>query len=187
MRRGIWSFAIPTRSERSDRLEAYSSLRFGVLSVVRTPAGRRDVEYSALASLIKAGNEERKGNRKPDKEGRIIRIISAVVITSPIISAVPVASALSSVSVVSVTAVIISVVTPVVIATAAGMNGSMTGMGRAGLGRSNSEQGDKNKTQHCYGFHVNYCNSVAQPRTLALYISSLRRRGERVLGCLLPR
>jgi hypothetical protein len=83
-----------------------------------------------MIGSVKAGNEKRERNREPDKERRVVRIIAAVVITSAIISAVPVAPALSSVSIVSVTAVIISAV---IIAMAAGMNGSMTGMGGTGL------------------------------------------------------
>jgi hypothetical protein len=121
---------------------------------------------SSKSRLIKAGNEEGKRNRKPDKERRVVRIISAVVITSAVISAAPIATVLSSVSVVSVTAVIIpAMIVPV----AAGMNGSMTGMGGTGLRRSNSEEGNKNKTQRCYGFHVNYYNSVARWQTLELF------------------
>lgn len=82
-----------------------------------------------IVSLIKAGNEERERNRKPDKERRVIRVIPAVVITSLIISTLPVASTSPSVSVVAVAAAIIAaVIIPVIIAVAAGM----TGMGSAG-------------------------------------------------------
>ena len=128
------------------------------------------LSYSAFrgsnSRLIKAGNEEGKRNRKPDKERGVVRIISATVITSAVISAAPIAPALSSVSVVSVTAVIIAAV---IVPVAAGMNGGMTGMGGTGLRRSNSEEGNKNKTQRCYGFHVNYYNSVVRWRTLGLF------------------
>jgi hypothetical protein len=125
---------------RWDRLEAYPT----ECSEVR------------MVRLIEAWNKEGKRNRKPNKERRIVRVISAVVISSTIISAAPIASALSSVSVVSVTAVTIAaVITPVVIAVPASMNGGTTGMGGTGLRRSNSEEGDKDKTQRCYGFHVN--------------------------------
>ena len=128
------------------------------------------LSYSVLrgsnSRLIKAGGEEGKRNWKPNKEGRVIRIISAVVVTSVIISAAPIAPALSSVSVVSVTsATIAAVIVPV----AAGMSGGMTGMGATGLRRSNSEEGEQNKTQCCYGFHVNYRNSVVKWQTLELF------------------
>jgi hypothetical protein len=113
-----------SRSGQNDRLETYPTI-------------------GSIISLIKAGNEKRERNWEPDKERRVVRVVAAAVVTSVIISALPVAPALSSVRVVSATAAIIAaVIIPAVTAMAAGMNGGMTSMGGTGLRRSNAEEGE---------------------------------------------
>ena len=60
-------------------------------------------------NLIKAGKKERNRNRKPYKEGRVVGVVSAVVILATIIPALPVAGAVTPASVVPITPVVISV------------------------------------------------------------------------------
>jgi hypothetical protein len=165
--------------DKKDRLEAYPTVLFGLSSDVRYRAERKDrlEAYPTVRSEVrtinslKAGNEKRERDREPDKEGRVVRVIAAVVVTAAIISAAPVASALAAAGVVSVTAVVVAVIIPVVVTAAAGMNGSMTSMSGAGLRGSNAEEGDYKNTQRCYGFHLTYYNSVARSRTLGLFVT----------------
>ena len=88
--------------------------------------------------LIKAGKKERK--RKPDKKGRVIGVVAAVVILATIIPAMPVAATVPSIGVVPLTPMIVVPVTsasvvsiaPVIIAVVipatAVVNGGMTRM-----------------------------------------------------------
>src|SRR5271165_4956737 len=62
-------------------------------------------------NLIKPGKKER--NRKPYKEGRVVGVVSAVVILATIIPALPVAGAVTPVVVVTLTAVVVVTLTPV--------------------------------------------------------------------------
>src|SRR5271165_1075861 len=71
-------------------------------------------EYSlANWNLIEAGKKERNRNRKPYKEGRVVGVVSAVVILATIIPALPVAGAVTPVVVVTLTAVVVVTLTPV--------------------------------------------------------------------------
>ena len=117
-------------------------------------------------SNLIAGKKERDRNRdrEPYKEGRVVGIVSAVVILATIIPAVPVTGAVPSVGVVPLTSVGVVPIAPaivaVVISVTAGMNGGMTGMDGTSLRRTNADQGYQNKTQYFYGFHGIYHYSV---------------------------
>ena len=129
-------------------------------------------------NLIKAGKKE--GNRKPYKEGRVVGVVSAVVILATIIPALPVAGAVTPVVVVTLTPVSVVPITPVIVAVVisvtAGMNGGMTGMDGTSLRRSNSDNGYQDKTQCFYGFHSIYHSSADLPRTLEVFDSKLGAR-----------
>jgi hypothetical protein len=83
-----------------------------------------------LGALIEAGKKERNRDRKPYKEGRVVGVVAAVVILAAIVPTAPVAGAVPSVGVVPLTPAsvvpIASVIVPVIISVAAGMNGGMT-------------------------------------------------------------
>ena len=133
-------------------------------------------------SNLIAGKKERdrNRNRKPYKEGRIVGVVSAVVILATIISAVPVTGAVPSVGVVPLTSVGVVPLTPigvvpiapisvvpiapaivaVVISVTAGMNGGMTYMDGTSLRRGNSDDGYQDKAQGSYGVHGIYYYSV---------------------------
>jgi hypothetical protein len=96
--------------------------------------------FGNFGALIEAGKKERNRDRKPDKEGRVVGVVAAVVILAAIVPTAPVAGAAPSVGVVPLPPVgvvplpPVGVVpmTPVIVAVvssvAAGMNGGMTGM-----------------------------------------------------------
>jgi hypothetical protein len=113
-----------------------------------------------------AGKKERdrNRNRKSYEEGRVVGVVSAVVILATIIPAVPVTGTVPPVIVVPLTPVSVVPITPaivaVVISVTAGMNGGMTGMDGTSLRRSNSDEGYQNKAQCVYGFHGIYYYSV---------------------------
>ena len=111
-----------------------------------------------------AGKKERNRNREPYKEGRVVGVVSAVVILATIIPALPVAGAVTPVGVVPLTPASVVPITPVIIAVVisatAGMNGGMTGMGGTSSRRSNSDDGYQDKAQCFYGFHCIYHSSV---------------------------
>jgi|ERR1700720_2429644 hypothetical protein len=98
-----------------------------------------------LGALIEAGKKERNRDRKPYKEGRVVGVVTAVVILAAIVPTAPIAGAVPSIGVVPLPSVGVVPLTPasvvpitpvivaVVISVAAGMNGGMTGMDGAGL------------------------------------------------------
>ena len=152
-----------------------------------------------MTNLIKVGKKERNRNRRPYKEGRVVGVVSAVVISATIIPAVPVAGAVTPVGVVTLTPASVVPITPVIVAmvisVTAGLNGGMTAMDGTSLRRSNSDDGYQEKAQCSYGFHSIYHSSVDLPRTLEVFdskrtcgfsirtISRLFRRGRTIRGC----
>lgn len=121
-----------------------------------------------------AGKKERNRDRdrKPYKEGRVVGVVSAVVILAPIVPSMPVTGAVPSVGVVPLTPVGVVPITPasvvpitpvivaVEISVTAGMNSGVTGMDGASLRRGNSDDGEQDKAQGSYGFHGIYHYSV---------------------------
>jgi hypothetical protein len=118
-----------------------------------------------IEGLIEARKKERNGDRKPYKEGRVVRVVAAVVILAAIVPTAPVAAAVLPVGVVALPSVgvvplppvgvvpltpasvvpITPVIVAVVISVAAGMNGRMTGMDGTSLRGSNSDDGYQDK------------------------------------------
>src|SRR5271157_5402119 len=108
-------------------------------------------------NLIKAGKKERNRNRKPYKEGRVVGVVSAVVILATIIPALPVAGAVTPVGVVALTPASVVPITPVIVAVVISVTAGMNG---TSLRRSNSDDGYQDKAQCFYGFHSIYYSSA---------------------------
>jgi hypothetical protein len=140
-------------------------------------------------NLIKAGKKERNRNRKPYKEGRVVGVVSAVVILATIIPALPVAGAVTPVGVVALTPASVVPITPVIVAVVISVTAGMTGMDGTSLRRSNSDDGYQDKAQCSYGFHSIYHSSVDLPRTLVVFDSkrTCLNRGELPVRCGNPK
>jgi hypothetical protein len=90
-----------------------------------------------LGVLIEPGKKERNRDWKPYKEGRVVRVVAAVVILAAIVPTAPVASVVPSVGVVPLTPASVVSITPAIVALVisvpGGMNGGMTDMDGTGL------------------------------------------------------